>query len=291
MRIGAQSLGWYVLRAKDPVPLIRFYRDVLGLGELRGREAPPDTASAMLWAGGTTVFEPNRGGQGEYYDKIEECPFIPIFRSKDLTTTRNRLDVSKAYLVATDQQEDTYYYRDPLGYIFGLEPIQSEPTDRLDPNTGKSLHIQECSKSLAPDILDLGRLEYRVSNPDELTKFYSQAMALEIDHGLNMGDGCKLRILSGGSRPTSTVQDREQASMVLVFRVYGYDSFIDSVLSAGAKTLQEVELTGGKLWYGWDPEGNLFGFQERKQPDPDPVKWTTRLPEDIIARRLWGYTH
>ncbi len=60
MNAGVQSLGWYVLRAADPLPLIRFYRDVLGLSELRGRETPSEEASAMLWAGGTTVFEPNR---------------------------------------------------------------------------------------------------------------------------------------------------------------------------------------------------------------------------------------
>lgn len=287
MRTGAQSLGWYVLRAKNPVSLIKFYRDVLGLGELRGREAPPETASAMLWAGGTTVFKPNRGGQGEYYNTVEECPFIPVFRSKDISATQRRLEVSNILAIEAEGQEDTHYYRDPLGYIFGLESVQSEPIDRLDPNTGKSLRVPDSSKSLAPDILDLGRLEYRVSNPDQVTQFYSQAMRFEVSDGLNMGDGCDLRILPGASRQTHLVQDREQATMVPVFRIYGYNSFIESVSSAGAQTLQEVELTGGKLWYGWDLEGHLFGFQERKAPDPDPLKWTTRLPEDILARRLW----
>ena len=56
---------------------------------------------------------------------------------------------------------------------------------------------------------------------------------------------------------------------------------------AGADCLQEVELTGGLLWYGWDPAGHLFGFQERKPPNPNPDKWMTRLEEDLIARRLW----
>jgi len=55
---------------------------------------------------------------------------------------------------------------------------------------------------------------------------------------------------------------------------------------AGADCFQEVELTGGR-WYGWDPAGHLFGFQERKPPDPNPDKWVTRLEEDLIARRLW----
>ena len=56
---------------------------------------------------------------------------------------------------------------------------------------------------------------------------------------------------------------------------------------AGVSTLQEVILTGGRLWHGWDAAGHVFAFQERRPPDPGPAKWTTRLPKDGLVRRPW----
>ena len=96
-----------------------------------------------------------------------------------------------------------------------------------------------------------------------------------------------LAILSGGTAASLKVADREDATMVPVFRLYGYDTYVEIMKDNQVPCLQEVELTGGRLWYGWDPAGQLFGFQERKPPDPDPDKWTTRLPEDLMARQLW----
>lgn len=292
MRTGVQSLGWYVLRAADPVPLIRFYRDRLGLGELRGREYPAEHASAMLWAGGMTVFEPNRlapgGNQGETLASIDDCPFVPVFRSTDLAATEARLRLDPDTTVGK-----TSYYRDPLGFYFGIEPVDAKTVgDRLDPVTGESPMIPDI-KPLADDLADLGRLEYRVPDPDRTAAFYGATLGLtQIGNSdnairLNMGDGATLDIKLGHAAVTGGFDDREQVTMVPVFRLYGYDDYCELMAEAGASCLQQVELTGGRLWYGWDQAGHLFGFQERKPPDPDPEKWTTRLPEDLIARRLW----
>ncbi len=281
MKTGVQSLGWYVLRAPDPVPLIRFYRDVLGLSELRGRETPPEQASAMLWAGGTTVFEPNRLRTGDdltgSVSSIETSSLLPIFHSADLKATQGRLNLQPA-----TQHGHTYYYQDPLGFLFGLEAASTpEPPSSY---TGVD--------SLAADITRLGRLEYRTGNPDQVAAFYRDVLGLKPmapphNNHLDMGDGAMLAILSGGTAASLKVADREDATMVPVFRLYGYDTYVEIMKDNQVPCLQEVELTGGRLWYGWDPAGQLFGFQERKPPDPDPDKWTTRLPEDLMARQLW----
>lgn len=293
IKTGVQGLGWYVLRASDPVSLIRFYRDALGLGELRGRETPADQASAMLWAGGTTVFEPNRGGRGEYYESVETCPFVPVFRSRDLDKTLRRLlqvaqiSISDAFTIHTD----THYFRDPLGFIFGLEAVDEMSPLRLDPVNDQPLSIPDIDQPLENDILDMGRLEYRTASPYALQTFYQSAfglLALSDDAtDLNMGDGSVLRFLYGGTPAPEPVADREDETIVPVFRLYGYDDFVSRTKDSGAKELQQVDLMGGRLWYGWDPMDRLFGFQERRPPDENPNKWTTRLPEDLMARQLW----
>lgn len=297
MKTGVQGLGWYVLRAKDPVPLIRFYRDALGLGQLRGREEPAHEASAMLWAGGTTVFEPNRGGSGEHYDSLEVCPFVPVFRSNALDQTLKRLHkiagVSTKHAIHADG--DTLYFRDPLGFIFGVEPADETSLGRMDPENNQPLSVPDVEHALESDILDLGRLEFRTENADTVRAFYQSAFGLngyqDNSTDLDMGDGAVLRILSGGTpasdQAAQSVSDRESETMVPVFRLYGYNSFVARMNEAGARQLQEVELTGGRLWYGWDPADRLFGFQERRPPNEDSDKWTTRLPEDLMARRIW----
>ena len=282
MRNGVQSLGWYVLRAPDPVPLIRFYRDILGLSELRGRETPPEDASAMLWAGGTTVFEPNRlrsqRGTGETYSTIDTCPFIPVFQSVDPDATRKRLDLEPVTV-----SDGTAYFQDPLGFFFALE-------------TGNGTHeglTPPGIKPLAEDLLCLSRLEMRVSDPVPVTAFYRDTLGLKEpgqskkDTFLDLGDGAVLDIKPGGRPETIKISDREDAAMVPVFRLYGYDHFKAKMEEKTVPCLQEVDLTGGRIWYGWDPAGHLFGFQERRPPDPSPDKWTTRLPEDLMARRMW----
>ncbi len=124
-----------------------------------------------------------------------------------------------------------------------------------------------------------------------MAAFYRKALGLtprgenEDAITLDMGDGAQLAVKSGGQTHTYEVDDREEVTMVPVFRLYDYDGFKAKMIEMDVPCLQEVDLIGGRLWYGWDPAGYLFGFQERWPPDPD--KWTTRLPEDLLARRLW----
>ena len=64
--------------------------------------------------------------------------------------------------------------------------------------------------------------------------------------------------------------------MVPVFRLYGI-TFIKTVWNRQAPTAFKRSSSPTAVWYGWDPAGHLFGFQERKPPDPNPDKWMTRL--------------
>lgn len=287
MRTGVQSLGWYVLRAPDPVPLIKFYRDVVGLGVLRGRETPPEQASAMMWAGGTTVFEPNRLTRiaDTAPENLDSSPYVPVFRSRNLAKTLSRLATCKVEV----ERHGTSYFRDPLGFFFGMAAADTHAPDRLDRRTGQPLTVPDSDAPMADDLLDLGGLEVRSDNPETLCAFYEQVLQVtQVGKlSLDMGDGAVMTFLSGESGHVPTAEDREAVPIVPVFRVYGYDAFVERAAKNGARQLQEVNLTGGRIWYGWDAADRLFGFQERRPPDPDPDKWTTRLPEDVLARKLW----
>lgn len=276
-----------MLRAPDPTPLIRFYRDVVGLGVLRGRETPPEQASAMMWAGGTTVFEPNRltGETLPVADTLDTSAYVPVFRSRDIAKTRTRL----TNVPVESEREGIIYFRDPLGFFFGLTPAVSDASVRTDPINGEPLSVPDVEAPLADDILDLGILEVRSDDPAGLATFYADALNLKRcnDTALDMGDGAIMAFTEGSAVRGPNADDREAVPMVPVFRLYAYEDFVDRVPQLGISKLQEVELTGGSIWYGWDAVDRLFGFQERRPPDPAPDKWTTRLPEDLLARRLW----
>jgi hypothetical protein len=54
---------------------------------------------------------------------------------------------------------------------------------------------------------------------------------------LNMGDGAVLEISEGDTTPATKAVDREDATMVPVFRLYGYDHYKDRMEQAGADCL------------------------------------------------------
>jgi len=52
-----------------------------------------------------------------------------------------------------------------------------------------------------------------------------------------MGDGAVLEISEGDTTPATKAVDREDATMVPVFRLYGYDHYKDRMEQAGADCL------------------------------------------------------
>jgi predicted enzyme related to lactoylglutathione lyase len=287
---GVQGIGWYVLRVAEAASLVEFYRDGLGLGDLRSRDV-----LGMLWAGGPTVFEPNTGGRGEVYEAVRAAPFVPVFRSRDLEATFARLErvTGLKRRDAVQVAGDIRYYRDPAGHFFGLMPLTGPlGPDRVDPDTG-ARPIIKMQAPMREDLYDLHLLQMHTANPHQVVAWYRDVVGLKVlaDRGaagadLSLGDASILQIRPGGT-PRTVPADRQQETTVPVFRVYGLAALMARLEAAGSTTVQVFDQTGGRIWYGADPDGTLVGFQERRMPSDDMSKWTTRLPEDLMARKMW----
>ena len=50
--------------------------------------------------------------------------------------------------------------------------------------------------------------------------------------------------------------------------------------------VNQISITGGKLTYASDPEGHMFGLQQRTL-DLLPAGAKDRI-EDVLARKLWA---
>jgi len=280
-RQGVQGIGWYVVRADDGGPLVSFYRDALGLGDFRSW-----SDGGMLWGGGTTVFEPNvlEDAEAQTYTLVSDSPFIPVFASRDLDETLARLSetVGITRSTAVERADGILYFRDPKGNLFGLK----ESSDAPEP------HQITAEKALAQDLVGLSQLLMHTANPEAVADWYEKIVgmrSIERSTGaflLDMGDGTTLHIEAGGSEPVVPT-DRKQVTSAPVYRVYGLDDLMARLEKSGTPMIQLFDQTGGRIWYGLDPDGHLVGFQERRLPSRDLSKWTTRLPEDVYARSLW----
>lgn len=280
---GVQGVGWYVVRAPSPLPLIEFYRDGLGLGDFRS-----GSELAMLWAGGVTVFEPNTGPNQEEFVHFDDAPFVPIFLSSDIQTTLARVEAFAGERLqdSVEEHDGVRYFRDPAGYFFGLTD-SADQWNSVPPNPVIKAEVAKRS-----DIQGLVALRVHAPDPEAMAAWYRDTVRLTVIKGqgdawdLDLGGGTTLQIRRGG-RVRTPPKDRSEESLVPVYRVYGLESLRQRLASSPAEEIQVFEQTGGTIWYGADPAGAVVGFQERRMPSSDPEKWTTRLPEDLVARRIW----
>jgi len=94
-----------------------------------------------------------------------------------------------------------------------------------------------------------------------------------------------LELCPGGSS-REVAKDRKELPDVWILRGYGFDEFTSAMADAKVPMVNELTLGAGSLNYYADPEGHVFGFQERKAYDPDDTR--THRIEDRAARTAWG---
>jgi catechol-2,3-dioxygenase len=90
-----------------------------------------------------------------------------------------------------------------------------------------------------------------------------------------------LLVLAPGGRPRPPVRDRLEVANVVMTRVADLDAVLDASAAEGATRVGEVLefFTGSRAAYLADPEGNLFGVQQR-------TLWGS-YPEDVESDRRW----
>ena len=279
------------------MPPGEFYRDVLGLPELRRRDTER-ARNIMVWAGNYSVIETIWQGQPHPDGSaVEDVEVVPIFRVRNLDSVRERLSrAGTRFLPSPELDAGTVYFTDPDGFVAGLRaPV---PGSDLAPDMEADRRWREGPPQLPDtppmpqDIQDIGWLRLHVADPQALSLFYCRTVGLDVleNNGeagvsLHLGGTGSLELAPGGSvRPAP--KDRKEVPDVWIFRGYGFDAFTGAMAEADVPLVNALTLGAGSLNYYADPEGHVFGFQERRAYDPDDP--LTHRIEDRIARAAWN---
>ncbi len=293
-----QGLGWIVRRTADPLPQGQFYLDGIGLRELRRRDT--DRArNIMAWMGMYSVLETI--WQGQPHPAVEQpadAEVIPIFRIRDWDTVMARLRANGAgFLNENPDPEGTLYFTDPDGFVCGIRApaagsdLASDlEADRRWPDDLVSLPD---TPPLADGLQDIGWLRLHVADPQALSQFYCRTVGLDVlenngDRGatLHLGGTCALELAPGGkSRPTPG--DRKEVPDVWILRGYDLAAFAEKMAAANVPLINELTLGSGSgaLNYYADPEGHVFGYQQRAEYDPGQT--VAYRIEDRAASDAW----
>ena len=291
-----QSLGWIVRRTEDPMPQGAFYRDVLGLPQLRERDNERGR-NIMVWTGMYSVMETI--WQGKPHPPVEfaeQAEVVPVFRVRDMDAVVSRLEASGAPRVPSRSgAKETLYFTDPDGFVFGLRTptVGSDlaPDMEAEDVWRKGGVILPDTPAMPRDVQDIGWVQLHVADPQALVPFYCRTVGLDLlennndgSVSLHLGSTAALELKPGGSsRPVP--KDRKDVPDVWILRGYGFDAFAAKMAAANAPLINSLTLGAGSLNYYVDPEGHVFGFQERKAYNvDDPL---THRIEDRFARAAW----
>lgn len=283
-KLGIQGLGWIVRRsAEPPAQLVPFYKAAWGLSA--PRPASPRGA-VMLWAGDMTMFEistltPGVGTQS----RADEMSVV--LRTSDFAKALGRMRDAGASLVAEQiGPPQRAMLADPEGRLLGLQAATAQPA------LANPIEALPGVPPLPEDIGGVARVVVRVTDPAALCEFYERTLGLSVRGSasangalLSLGRGVELELRAGGHRHDPPA-DRAEVPDVWILRVADHDALAARLRSMNVRVINYVKITGGILTYAVDPEGHLFGMQQRS-PDLLPADKPERV-EDIAARTAWA---
>ena len=275
-QLGVQGLGWFVRRTLEPPPeLAAFYKTAWGLHAPRG---PGPTGSIMLWAGNVTMLEISTltaapGSQS----RADEMSVT--MGTADFDKTLRRMRSAGASLVAERPGPPRVaLLSDPDGKLLGLEAVPTPPMN---------IRLRGLPE-LPEEIRGINRIALRAADPVALAAFYERTLGLTPQGPANpdgamlsMGNGVTLHLRPGGHRH-DVPGDRKEVPDVWILRVHDHDALAGRLKDMGVRVVNHVKITGGILTYAVDPEGHLFGIQQRS-PDLLPADRVERV-EDQAAR-------
>ncbi|MCB2107403.1 MAG: VOC family protein [Rhodobacteraceae bacterium] len=295
MRDGIQGLGWFVRRSSDPVALAAFYTAAIGLPELRRIETA-DAKTVMLRAGTFSVFELSLGGEPPSPDPAEtEC--TPLFRSRNLADAVAKAQGAGAKIIGEETEGSlrTVTMADPLGHVYGLreaDPASTQPHDVFAEHQWRNPHpTAQAMPAMSAAVQGLTCVRVRVSDPMTLARFYGDCVGLDPigapsseRASFYLGGSCILELRAGGTR-RDPPNDRANVTDTWVLRVHDLVGMKAHFAVREVRTVNSLEVPGGWIEYYCDPEGHLFGIQERQRPQTGGSP--ALLPEDTAAFALW----
>jgi predicted enzyme related to lactoylglutathione lyase len=292
MRPGIEGLGWFVRRSPEPGALRTFYRDVVGLPELRRGEV------SAYWAGETMAFEIAPGGRIEppYRDR-SEASCVPVFRVVSMERIVDRLrGAGVRFLNEPFERPHSVfaYFLDPAGNVTGLaerrrtspRPEDVEAWRRWD--SGR-LTIPGVP-ALPPHLMPLGWVVLRCADVELVSRFFAEVVGLDLVHQTSeakvfaAGEVERIEIAPGGM-PQPTPADRAEVSNTFLLRVDDADRRADELRAAGARVINPpFDVPDGRVAYFVDPEGHLFGIQSRLPTSPRPEDREAFARRDRVRR-------
>jgi predicted enzyme related to lactoylglutathione lyase len=293
-QLGIQGLGWIVRRtAQPPAALSAFYQAALGLRQLR--PAAP-SGNVMLWSGDLGMFELSALTSGADSEaRKDDLAFL--LRARDYDKAKAAILAAGATLEREEAKNGrTLYVRDPAGLLFGLWEAHGgssfPPDARADAVwRGGAISLPN-TPALPNGLQDIASVNLKAADPVVLAAYYHDVLALDLlgaptakGATLALGRATVLELHPGGVK-RAMLTDRNQSPDAWILRVYDQAALTARMKAKGVTILNELSITGGRLTYALDPEGRVFGVQQRT-PDLLPAGAPERI-EDTVARELWA---
>lgn len=287
-----QGLGWFVRRTvKDQYKLAEFYETNFGMRTVRP-PAPPPQNNKMLWSGDILMFElsarvADPDGEARMPDTI------PVLRARNFDAVVARL--AALGMKPIEQMPGTPRYalfKDPDGFFIAIaEPPAGSPypSDQMADGlwTSGALELPGIAKS-GPDIQDMASVIVKVADPVAMAAFYADALGLDAftpatasGAVLGMGRTTSLTLRPGGVK-RSVPKDRNTCPDVWILRTKNLRTSTDRLKAKGVAIVNELKINGGALTYAADPEGHLFGLQQRT-----PDMYAPDFPIRLEDREIW----
>ncbi|MDX2144803.1 MAG: VOC family protein [Rhodospirillaceae bacterium] len=292
--LGVQGLGWVVRRyAAGPNAIVPFYQSALGLRQLR---PPGPTGAVMLWAGDIVMLEVSGLSTGPD-SAARQGDMTVIMRVRDFGRAKAMMTAAGAQQVGESlTPAKTVMFADPAGLRIGLrEAIQASSLQHdviANDIWRKGVITLPNAPSLPPDVQDIAAIGLKVVDPVAMAAFYADLFGFATlgepnpkGAALWLGRTTALELSPGGIKH-AVPADRDQVPDVWIARVYDHDALAKRLADKKVPIVTQRQITGGKLTYAADPEGRLFGIQQRT-PDLLPPDAKERV-EDVLARDLWA---
>lgn len=287
-----QGLGWFVRRTvKDQFKLADFYEKNFGMRTVRP-PAPPPRNNKMLWSGDILMFELS-SRQGDPDGEARLPDMIPVLRARNFDAVVARL--AAAGVTPVEQTPGTPKYavfKDPDGFFIAIaEPSTGSPypSDRMADDLWKygTVELPGVAK-FGPDVQDMASVIVKVADPVAMAKFYADVLSLDAftpatatGTVLGMGRTTSLTLRPGGVK-RAIPKDRNVCPDVWILRTKNLKASTDQLKAKGVAIVNEITINGGALTYAADPEGHLFGLQQRT-----PDMYGPDMPVRVEDREIW----
>jgi catechol 2,3-dioxygenase-like lactoylglutathione lyase family enzyme len=276
--LGIQGLGWVIRRFAEPAePVVAFYAPALRLQSFRPR--PPGNGAVMMWAGDLTMLELSRLQPGAGTEaRLQEMSLV--MRTTDCGQAMRHLAASGATPMSRDHGPTR------AATFVGCGDPRDAPAGDVVP----AARVPGAAPRPA-ELIDVFGIDLAVADPVAMAEFYRELFGLQpvgrisrAGAQLALGRRSILRLLPGGRRH-AVPTDRDQVPDVWALRVYDHAALSARLDAFRVPVVTVRRLAGGIITYAVDPEGHLFGFQQRT-PDLLQPGEAERV-EDALANQLW----